>query len=562
MNARAAKTSTIAVVGGGSVATSFVRQLAERLKASPAKSVEEVLVFEPHLQPGAGAAYQADTASNLLNTRVASMSPITGRPTHFRDWLGANKARWQPMFPGLEPNDDSFAPRALFGSYLNEVFVEAVGSLRQQGVRVRHVTSRVAAIRRLPTVYEVVTAQGKVHAVPCVVLAIGNLETSDWDHLQHHDRYFNTPYPCNKVVERIDSKKSVCIIGSSLSAIDAAVSLSDAGHEGKIVMVSRNGRLPSVRGEQNLKRAPKLLSRERMRELAAIKAGGVSLTEIAQLLLKELEICEERHPSLDDIMRKGEGPHRYLDSEIAEATECDRAWQAIVYALNDSIDLIWHMLSLDQKREFQSKFKSLWHSYRVSFPIQNALKLQKLLHTDQLTVYGGYKDAFYDDAKGRFSVAIDDCRKRFEATLFADYLVNATGYTNDVTRCRSSLVRGLLNSGLACANEFGGINIDFDTGRVVARSGLPMPGLFALGSLASGTYFWTNAMSVNTRLAAGVVEQALKDCERSAEDDAERVNDFAAPGVLRPALISSHSPTLFEVDRRAMSHRVLGGAGP
>ncbi len=295
------------------------------------------------------------------------------------------------------------------------------------------------------------------------------------------------------------------------------------------MMVSRNGRLPSVRGEQNLKRTPKLLSRERLKQLAASKAGGVSLSEIAQLLFQELEICEGKVPSIDAIMRKGEGPHRYLDSEIVDASECDRAWQAISYGLNDSIDLIWHMLSIDQKREFQSKFKSLWHSYRVSFPIQNALKLQKLLHTDQLTVYGGYSDAFDDEATGRFAIRVDDQRKHFEATLFADYLVNATGYTTDVTRCRSSLLRGMLNSGLAHANEFGGIDIDFDTGRVVARSGKAMTGLFALGSLACGTYFWTNAMSVNTRLASGVVDQALKDCAAAASrvSGGSRVSDVS-----------------------------------
>lgn len=519
----AQRANTIAVIGGGSVGTSFTRQLADHLAAAPQMaSVRRLIVLEPSANPGAGDAYQQDTPSNLLNTRVASMSPIAADPQHFHRWLHANQAVWQPQFPGLDPSPDSFVPRALFGLYMGHVFDEAVARLRTLGVQVEHVAHRVAAVRRRGGGYEIHTTQGLCIEAQGVVLAIGNLETSDWDHLRAYPGYFNTPYPCTKLITRIDPKRSVCILGTSLSAIDAAVSLADAGHTGKIIMVSRNGRLPSVRGEQNLDRKPKLLTRERMQALAPQRVGTVSLMEIAQMLFKELEICEGKLPSLDAILRTGEGPHRYLDSEIVDATVHDRAWQAIVYALNDSIDLIWHMLSTDQKREFQSKFKSLWHSYRVSFPIQNARKLQRLLHTDQLTVYGGYRDACYDEVNGQFAIRVADTHKGFEAKLFADNLINATGYTTDVSNCRSPLLRGMLISGLVCANEFGGIDVDFDTGRVVSRSGAQMPGLFALGSLASGTYFWTNAMNVNTRLANGVAQQILLDCQPRAEEAADR----------------------------------------
>lgn len=505
--------ATVAVIGGGSVGTSFIRQLADELVAGTQTTpIGQVIVLEPSDHPGAGDAYQPDTPSNLLNTRVASMSPIAADPQHFHRWLLAHPQRWRPQFPGLEPTPDSFVPRALFGLYMADVFEEAVTRLQALGVRVEHIKHRVAAVRRSAFGYEVHTSQGRCIEAQSVVLAIGNLETRAWDHLRAHPGYFNTPYPCTKLITEIDAKRSVCILGTSLSAIDAAVSLADAGHTGKIIMVSRNGRLPSVRGEQNLDRKPRLLTRERMQALALQRQEGVSLMEIAQLLFQELEICEGQMPCLDAILRTGEGPHRYLDSEISDALAHDRAWQAIVYALNDSIDLIWHMLSTDQKREFQAKFKSLWHSYRVSFPVQNARKLQRLLHTDQLTVYGGYQDVCFDDVSGRFAVHVADAVKGFEATLYADHVVNATGYTTDVSNCRSALLRGMLMSGLVVPDEFGGIQVHFDTGHVISRSGGALPGLFALGSLATGTYFWTNAMNVNTRLAAGVVPQVIQDC--------------------------------------------------
>jgi len=533
-DAKAESSQTIVVVGGGSVGTSFLRQLSDQIAVNQyGSSVRRVILFEPNSNPGAGEAYQLDTPSNLLNTRVASMSPIASDSQHFHRWLLDNMALWRPQFPDLEPTADSFVPRALFGIYLGHVFDDAVVRLRAQGVTVEHVPHRVSTIRRVGDRYVMVTAQGVSVQSAGVVLAIGNLETQEWDHLRANPGYFNTPYPCTKLISEIGATRSVCILGTSLSAIDAAVSLSDAGHTGKIIMVSRNGRLPSVRGEQNLNRKPNVLTRERIQALAEQRGvGTITLTEIAQMLLQELQICEGRLPRLDDIMRTGEGPHRYLDSEISEAQVQDRAWQAIVYALNDSIDLIWHMLSAAEKRVFQAKFKSLWLSYRVSFPIQNARKIQQLLHRDQLTVYGGYRDAYLDDANGRFAISVADASKGFEATLYADSLINATAYTSQVSMCRSPLLRSMVANGLVRPSEFGGIDVDFDTGRVVSRSGAQMSGLYALGSLACGTYFWTNAMNVNTRLAAGVAGKILGDCysaaQQAVDDEQMSVLELAA----------------------------------
>ena len=42
----------------------------------------------------------------------------------------------------------------------------------------------------------------------------------------------------------------------------------------------------------------------------------------------------------------------------------------------------------------------------------------------------------------------------------------------------------------------------------------------------------------------------------------EMIKVLAAGMLLRPALNSRHYPTLFEVDRRVMSHRIFDGAGP
>ncbi len=509
---------TVAVVGGGSVATSFVAQLAQQLVhevtdgASPL-SLNRLVILETRPRPGAGAAYEDDTASNLLNTTATAMSPLASDPLHFLRWLQAHRPRWEPRFPGLDVHPQAFLPRALFGLYLEAVFEDSVGALRAAGVQVELVPQEAVELRQVATRgYEILTAQGRRILARSVVLAIGNLESTNWSALQDYPAYFNTPYPCTTLIAQIGADRTVGILGSSLSAIDAAVALADAGHAGKIVMVSRHGRLPSVRGELNSHRQPQLLTRARMQALQDQNGErSATLDDMARMLLQEIELCEGARPCLDAILRPGDGPHRYIDCEVAASSTEDRAWQSIVYALNDAIDLIWHLLRDDQRRIFHDRFRSLWHAYRVSFPLQNARKVQRLLHTNQLIVYGGLQSVRYDETQDRFALDICNRPDGFAATVFTDCLVNATGYTNDVTQCRSPLLRAALSSGLIRPDEFGGIALDFASGQVLSADGVQRPGLFALGSLASGTYFWTNAMNVNARLAQAVARRLIED---------------------------------------------------
>lgn len=526
---------TLAVLGGGSVATSFLRQFAEQVEAAGGTPVKSVKVFDPSRQPGAGQAYQHDSASNLLNTSAGGMSALHSNANHFFDWAVANEHRWKAKFPTVIMRPDAFVPRALFGLYLNEVFDESVSILSSHGVIVQHVEASVTCLSTQNGLYEISTEHGRKFAANFAVMAIGNLEGMQFDYLKPNAGYFATPYPCSKITQSIESGKSVGILGSSLSAIDAAVSLMDAGHQGKILMISRKGRLPSVRGEHNIIRKPKLLSRTGVKDLANERGGQLRLMEVAELLRQDIESQEGSLIDLGVLMRANQGPHRYIDSEIEDATVNDRTWQAVIYGLNDSIDLIWHYLSDEDKAIFERDFKSQWLSYRVSFPLGNALKIQRLLHSNQLSVYGGCSDVSFNDALGQFAINVLDSTSSFTASLYTDYLINATGYTSNISQSRSPLLRSLVSSGHARHHKFGGIDVDFETSLVLTKSGKKHDGLFALGTLVSGTYFWTNAMNVNCRLADGVAKEIIERAthlHRDFQNFAQKVSALETMGVL------------------------------
>lgn len=503
-------TSTIAIVGGGSVGTSVIHQLASRILAVEPHGIREVLVFEPKAKIGAGAAYQLDTDSNILNTRAVGMSADAKDASHFFNWVVRNEARWRNAYPHVQLSECAFLPRALFGAYLEDTFIDAKAVLQACGIQVKHIRAEICGLAKSGDVYLIETIYGRRYEASQVVLTVGNHEGNRFQDLKNSKGFFSSPYPCNVLTQSIHPDASVCILGSSLSAIDAAVSLADAGHRGPISMASRNGRLPSVRGEISTSLQLSILKRDRISSFIEKRGGALRLADIADLLREEISLAQGREMNLNEIMTPHFGVSRYLDHEVALADTEDRVWQSVIYGLNEAIDLVWHALPEEDRREFDAKYRSTWLAYRVSFPVENARKVQKLLHTDQLKVYGGVSRVTQDAENGKFAIHLTPTGYGMQAVIYSDVVVDATGYVLDISQWQSPLLRNLVDKGLAKQHEFGGIHADFTSSQVLRADGEINAGLYALGSVVTGTFFWTNAMNVNCRLASDVVSKLVE----------------------------------------------------
>lgn len=513
------KKQKIAVVGGGSVGVAYFTQLIEEAVRQGLGGRIEVLIFESQGKTGPGYAYQADFECNLLNTRADAMSAVAGNKRHFTEWLAQYGSRHAHDFPDTRIDDHAFLPRALFGRYLADQYQQTLALARQHDIQVTRiiatVTDLISLSDRRPCID---TDSGAAYVVDRVVLCIGNLPSTTFPHLRNKRGFFDSPYPTQAMVRDIPITAPVCILGTGLSAIDAVISLVEAGHQGKIIMASRNGRLPSVRGVFNQPRALARLTREHIDRFCAENGGTLRLSDVFTILRQEIEEATGACVDLERIMNSGAGILDYISSEIEQANNAERLWQSVIYSTNCVIDYVWHRLSREDKRAFQKTFGSLWSSYRVSFPVKNAQKLHALLRADRVLVFGGVKQVDYNETDRVFETRIDDRERGFRTVIESEYLINATGYSVDVASSEVALVRNLLRRKLAQANEFGGFELDFDSGKLIAADGTIWPHVSVLGSLASGTYFWTNAMDVNVRLARRQVEDTLRPFADSLPD--------------------------------------------
>lgn len=490
--------SRLAIVGGGSVAVSFLYQF---LAEWPEGRALEVVIFEPRREVGPGSAYQADLASNLLNIPVNRMSAVATEPDSFMDWLRTRDPAWLRAHGVQAVEPAAFLPRPVFGCYLRDLYERALACARRKGVAVRRIAQAAVGVWPLASGQAAVLGDGGERVMASrVVLCNGNLPSVAFAELAPLPGYFNSPYPVADLCGRIGRDDAVCIVGTSLSAIDAIAALRAQGHRGALHCVSRNGRLPAVRSPHNIKVSlPELPEPE--------PDGRVTLDGLLDSLRRALRAAggSEDH---EDILGLPGPAGPALDAEIARSQAGARPWQSVAAATNDRIEYIWHALDDAERRRFHRDWRTLWMARRATFPMRNALTLQQALHEGQLHVHGGFRSARYDAAGGAFVVETGDG----QPALAAPWLVNATSFSMDVQASADPLVRQLCAQGQARPHALGGFDLDFATGCLLDRDGRPVPQVSVLGSLAAGTYFWTTSMEVNARLAHGQAVRLAREC--------------------------------------------------
>ena len=487
----------LAIVGGGSVAVSFLYQF---LVAWRGGRPLVVAIFEPRQEVGPGSAYQADLSSNLLNIPVNRMSAVAAEPDSFMDWLRARDPAWLRAHGVQAIEPAAFLPRPVFGSYLRDLYDQALACARRKGVAVRRVAQAAVGVWPLASGQAGVLGEGGARVVASrVVLCNGNLPSVSFPDLAPLPGYFNSPYPVSDLCGRIGRDDTVCIVGTSLSAIDAIAALRAQGHRGQVHCVSRNGRLPAVRSPHN--------TRVSLPALPEPEADGrVTLDGLLDSLRRALRAAGGSEDQ-EDILGLAGPAKAALDAEIARSQSGPRPWQSVAAATNDRIEHIWHALDDAERRRFHRDWRTLWMARRATFPMRNALTLQQSLHEGRLQVHGGFRSARYDAASGAFVVEASEGR-----ALSAPWLVNATSFSMDVDASADPLVRQLCGQGQARAHALGGFDLDFATGCLLDRDGRRVPQVSVLGSLAAGTYFWTTSMEVNARLAQGQAVRLASEC--------------------------------------------------
>lgn len=439
----------IAIIGAGCSGTLVCHSLVPEARKG---LVAAVTIFEASGDFGPGLPYgSGTTADSFLLNMTASTLGIGEPPDDFLDWLTS------------QGHTGGYAPRRMFGQYLRTALANTVRDLADAAVDVRRVHGEVSDIRKTAGGYTVVSPAGGM-VFDRVVLATGHLRKISPFGL--NERYFANPYHALAgIAHTIPEDASVGIIGSKLTAIDMALHLRDQGIR-RIHMLSHSGRLPLVRGvmpdggdfRTALPLQPRASVRHFLRHFAASRPFAAEYPGFFTL----------------------SDPRLRLDLEI-EAARQVRPWQLYLDGTKHAIDSYWQAMDVQQKRLFQRKYRGLWMSCRHPMPLDNALRIRQMLDEGRLFIHRGYR-SMTRQHEG-FSAQLST------TSLPLDYVIDATGVSGNIGHIDDPLVARLIDNGLLAQHPSGGIRMEPDSFRVEGE-----PGLFAIGPLTQGSWFYVSAV--------------------------------------------------------------------
>lgn len=339
-----------------------------------------------------------------------------------------------------------YLPRGLYGRYLSDLLADTERQVRAIA-HVSHLTAAAAALTRPGPGHRLrvhLAAGGRLDA-DAVVLATGWTTAAPWDRQVSGRRCIPDPWRPH-VLAAVSDGTPVLVVGTGLTMIDLAISVTDAHPDSVVYAVSRHGLLPHPHEDPPATPTP-----------IDLPAGETTLHELLHAI---------RTP-----IRENGGE-----------------WQGIVDALRPHIPRLWAGLDLDDQRRFLSHLVRYWEIHRHRIPPATARRVSALRAGGRLRVIRGHLASATPHPDG-ISARIAG---ENPTELDAGWLVNGTGASPDITQ--DAFYRSLFATGLARPDPFR-LGLDADTrGGVIDASGRPSKQIFTLGPTLRGRRYETTAI--------------------------------------------------------------------
>ena len=421
----------LAVIGGGASGT----LQALHLKRAGA----DVTLIERGATAGRGVAYGTTRPEHLLNVPARRMSAWADDPGHF--------SRWYADVAGATEED--YAPRMVYGDYLT-------GQLAAEGIEaVRGEAADLAD-------GAVLLAGGGRIAADAVVLAPGNfppatprgIDTAALGGIWVDD-------PWTGGLDGLGPKDVVFLLGTGLTMVDVALTLTATGFRGRMVALSRRGLAPRVHG-----------------------------------------LREPMVPAREDLVPDCIAMLRRVRARTAEA-----GWRSAVHELRTVTQWLWGAADLAERRRFLRHLRPWWDVHRHKLAPAVGAAIEAMQAEARLAVAAG-RLVSVEPVEGGAEISFRLRGKEQVKQLRAARIVNCTGPETDIARAGEPLLSALLAKGRIRQDALQ-IGIDVDPAcRAIGADGTASETLSVIGPVTRGT-FWESVAVPDIRAQAARVAGRL-----------------------------------------------------
>jgi uncharacterized NAD(P)/FAD-binding protein YdhS len=442
---READACSIAIVGGGA---SGALMIAHLLKC--AGDAVRVTLIEPREQIGRGLAYATENESHRLNVRASNMSAFPDDPDHFWRWLRANGHGGEDRF--------CFVPRLVYGRYLGALVEDR---LAESDPRLRWFREIVTGLSERNGSVTLHFSDSETAVFDMAVLCCGH-EASE-----RLEAPFVSPWEDPRAWNTAPDS-AILILGTGLTMVDAAIALSESGHRGPIVALSRRGLLPQA---------------HRRVDVAPIaQTEWPSPARLASFL-------------------------HWLRARARKEMRSGGDWRSVVDGLRPHVQAIWRAMPKKSRRSFLEHARPWWDIHRHRMAPEIETKIRALQESGQLQILAGHL-LEVNAKRGGASVSIRPRASEALVRLKVSRIVSCRGLTSDPRRSSNPLVAQLVAEGAARADPLGiGLDVDSDCALVDA-SGRASERIFAVGPMSQAA-FWESIAVPDIRLQAASLAQRL-----------------------------------------------------
>ena len=446
----------IAIIGSGPTGIYTLKGLAV------AQQPLSITIFEIEADAGKGTPYHPDINDQAMLANIASVELPEICET-LVGWLRRQSDMELQRLNLLRANikEREFYPRVVLGEFLQSQFRQLVDKATANGhmvdVKTRH---RVADIKLLPDAIRLTVSipdgERKEYVFDHVVMATGH----DWpDTTEIKPGFFMSPWPATAL--KTIRACSVGILGTSLSAIDALITVSTAhgafyldpagqlqyrasaeGDAFQASLMSRKGLLPEADFYCDYPYRPLTICTKEAVDVL-IKRGGANLLDnVFELFKRELAACDPAYAgqiglallNVETIApayfsaREQADPFAWAASNLAEAeqnkTECRTVqWRYAILRMHEVVARAIPYLDEEDLGRFHKSFKTVFVDDYATVPHQSIQRLLALRRAGKLEILKlGRKYEIISDGVERGAIV------RYEGNEKAfDAFIDATG---------------------------------------------------------------------------------------------------------------------------------------
>ncbi len=504
----------ISIIGGGATGAAVLIALIREIKRAKVAEKITINIFEPH-QLGRGLAYANIDDCFLLNTSVCSTSLIASDYLDFFKWLKKNEKIWKKRYPKIKKyNQDSFLPRSLVGLYIECAIKSEINSLKREervALHVNHIKERVINLDFKPKKqFIVIRTQKTTYFSKFCILCTGysNGLPQAYQDLMQSSHYYPSPYLYAKKIKKIPRNKKILIIGTRLSAVDAAALLRNHHH---VVMASRYGYLPAVRNCLRFMPA-QYLTVEHQAKFFNKHKYNLSVRLIKKEIEKELSLLSGQYIHLDKIKIR-DSALQQLREDIYLAEKKLNRWEDSIMTFIIFIGNAWLLLSLHEKKELLANEINIINRYISAFPYVNAKILFGLIKKRKLSLRRGIKHIYLENNHFRAVFS----HNHHEHEEIYDYVINATSVEKNIRHSGEEFYNKLNQNNIIKYNHFNGIQVTefFQIENNYNKQ------FYAAGPIIKGSALITNFLLSSAQQAEVIAKSICKEMSIKAENEHE-----------------------------------------